>query len=441
MNLTLRSLRGPAGRRAVIAAGVACLLVSSLSAAEGSAGPARQPASRRPAGRPGGPAAASATGLRLLGQAARAARQTSYRGLQVVSWQTPADGDGWLGSGASRVTVDVWHRSGVGTLTRVAAPSPGTRSGVDDDPAGQPPDGVLGLTPALVGLLGAHYAVLYTGTGSADGRPARIVEALRENGSVAARFWLDRATRLPLRRELFDPQARMISDDDFVGLTLGSASGHRAVGGSPRSSPAGTAARPGADLRIATSLPGAESIPGLGVAPPAAGRRPAVSASPAVAVPPAFTGRPSFRPWAEQLGPAQLAALRAGGWTVPGRLPGGLMLFDASQAATATGEVVDLAYSDGLSVVSVFVQRGQLPAALPGWRETGLRGSRLYVRNPGEPDLTWSAGGFVYTVVAGAPAPTVIAVVNALPHQAPLGFWGRMKCGIRRVLSWLDPFR
>jgi sigma-E factor negative regulatory protein RseB len=122
-------------------------------------------------------------------------------------------------------------------------------------------------------------------------------------------------------------------------------------------------------------------------------------------------------------------------------LPGGLTLFEASQSATATGKVVDLAYSDGLSVVSVFVQRGQLPAALPGWRETDLSGNRLYVSNPGEPDLIWSAAGFVYTVVAAAPATTVAAVVNALPHQAQPGFWGRMKRGIRRLLSWVNPFR
>jgi sigma-E factor negative regulatory protein RseB len=149
----------------------------------------------------------------------------------------------------------------------------------------------------------------------------------------------------------------------------------------------------------------------------------------------------AFRPWPDQLGSAQLASLRASGWPVPGPMPGGLTLFDARQSATAAGRVVDFAYSDGLSVVSLFVQRGRLPAALPGWHQTDVRGNRLYVSNPGEPDLTWSAGGFVYTVVAGAPAPTVAAVVNALPHEAGLGFWGRMKHGLRRLWSWINPFR
>ena len=392
MNFTSRPRRGPAGRQAVIGAGLIVLLVASLAAVEGSMAHPRPLAQRWPAGPPVQPtvrpAAAApgrvsdravAAGMRLLQQAATAARQTSYQGVQVISWPAPAGRGGWPGTGASTVTVDIWHRRGVGTVTRVTGPAGGTWSDVTDGPAGQPADGMLGLTPALIGLLGTHYAVLPDGTGSACGRPARIVEVLRADGSVAARFWLDRTTALPLRRELFDASAQVISDDGFDRLTLGS--------------PAG-----------------------------------AVSRSAAV------------RPWADQLGPAQLAALRAGGWPVPRLLPGDLTLFDASQTATVTGHVVDLAYSDGLSVVSLFVQRGQLPAALPGWHETGLDGNRLYVKDPGEPDLTWSAGGYVFTVVAAAAAATVAAAVNALPHQAEPGFWGRMKRGVSRLLSWLNPF-
>jgi sigma-E factor negative regulatory protein RseB len=300
--------------------------------------------------------------MRMLDQAAGAARRTSYQGVQVLSWRSPG-GSGWLRSRASTVTVDVSHRGGAGT-------------------------GMLGLTPSLVGLLGAHYAVLCAGTGSAGGRPAMIVEALRGDGGVAARFWLDSSTKLPLRRELFDAQARLISDDGFHYLKLGT--------------PAGKPAR----------------------------QQPAAGAL-----------NVAVRPWADQLGPARLAALRAGGWPVPRLLPGDLTLFDASASATAGGNVVDLAYSDGLSVVSLFVQRGQLPAGLTGWRQTDLSGNRLYVKNPGEPDVTWSAGGFVFTMVAAAPAPTVAAAVNALPHQAPAGFWGRMKRGAARLASWLNPFR
>jgi len=350
------------------------LLVSSLSAAEGGAGQARHLVQRWPAGQGAKPAAvrvssrAIAAGMRLLDQAARAARRTSYQGMQVISWRSPGGSD-WLGSRAGTVTVDVWHRGGTGT-------------------------GMLGLTPVLIGQLGAHYAVLCAGTGSAGGRPAMIVQALRGDGSVAARFWLDSGTKLPLRRELFDAQAHLISDDGFRYLKLGSP-------------PAKGAASSFAPLRP----PGGSVL------------------------------NAAFRPWADQLGPAQLTALRAGGWPVPRLLPGDLTLFKASESASAAGHVVDLAYSDGLSVLSVFVQRGQLPAALPGWHQTDLNGNRLYVKDPGEPALTWSARGFVFTVVAAAPAPAVAAAVSALPHQAQPGFWGRMKRGMSRLLSWLNPFR
>ena len=384
--------------------------------------------------RPSG-CSALAAGIRLLHQAVQAARRVSYQGVQVISWRAPGGSGAWLGSGESRVTVDVWHRYGVGTLTRVAAPSR-TWSGLDHDQASQQPAGMLGLTPALIGLLCAHYTVRPDGMGSDDGRRARIVEAFRENGSLAARFWLDSATKLPLRRELFDPQARLISDDDFVGLALGARSARRAFAGSPPprrrvgtaapaagAVPAGppapaapphrlaphcrtahrghrrltcwpAAAPSGGDMRIALGIPAA-GLPRARRWPPASprpGQRPAIRPidDPAPADRPAA----AYRPWADQLGPSQLASLRAGGWPVPGPMAAGLTLFDASQSATATGRVVDLAYSDGLSVVSLFVQRGRLPAALPGWHETDVSGNPLYVSNPGEPDPHLVGRGF-----------------------------------------------
>jgi sigma-E factor negative regulatory protein RseB len=91
-------------------------------------------------------------------------------------------------------------------------------------------------------------------------------------------------------------------------------------------------------------------------------------------------------------------------------------------------------------VVSLFLQRGELPAVLSGWRQITLAGHRVYVRDPAQPDLTWSAGGYVFTVVADAPAPVVADVVNTLPHDTPSGLWGRMERGLKRLLSWLDLF-
>ena len=102
--------------------------------------------------------------------------------------------------------------------------------------------------------------------------------------------------------------------------------------------------------------------------------------------------------------------------------------------------MLDLGFSDGLSVVSVFEQRGNLPDKMAGWRKTKVSGHAVFVAEPDQRSLTWSGRGTVYTVVADAQAQTVDAVVGALPHDGPAGFWKRMKRGICRLASWANPF-
>lgn len=427
-------------RRVAIAAGVIALLTSGMSAAGHDVARAPRADQRRPlppAGRPAGiryaaltfgdagtpspgdmtaPAVAGgwalsgaggvalAAGMRLLDQAAIATRRTSYQGLQVISWLRPGGSGGWLGAGASAMKVAVWHPSGAGTLTRVTATATG-QSYLTDDPDGAAAGGGLGLTPARLSLLAAHYAIVYAGRGSANGRPASVVEALRPNGTLAARFWLDQATKLPLCREIFDAHAHLVSRDVLAGLTVGA----------PPGMPSITVGQPVSRLRESIATPATTG--------------------------PVIPGAAAVRPWADRLGTAQLTALRGAGWPVPSGRPGGLTMLGASESTTATGKVVDLGYSDGLADVSLFVQRGQFPAALTGWARTGLDGHPLFVRNPGEPDVAWSAGGFAFTVVADAPAPVVAGLVNALPHQGRPGFWSRIAHGIRRLMSWADPFR
>jgi sigma-E factor negative regulatory protein RseB len=115
-------------------------------------------------------------------------------------------------------------------------------------------------------------------------------------------------------------------------------------------------------------------------------------------------------------------------------------LFTGAQTATNAGTVLDLGYSDGLSVVSVFEQRGALAAKLTGWQKTTVDGHVIYVAEPDQRSLTWSTHGMVYTVMADAPTQTVDAVVGALPHDAPPGFWKRMSRGFTRLVSWVNPF-
>src|SRR5262249_24461055 len=179
-------------------------------------------------------------------------------------------------------------------------------------------------TAPLIQLLKSHYLVAYAGSGSADNRTAQVVEAWRADGSIAARFWLDDATKLPLEREVFDPTAHGIGPDGV----------------------------------IAVSFPTPGAAPLQAAAKSASAR---VSAGPR-------------RPGTDPFSPRQLLALRDGGWQVPAELPGGLSLFTGAKTQADTGAVLDLGYSDGLSMVSVFEQRGKLPATLPGWRKTKAGG-------------------------------------------------------------------
>ena len=320
----------------------------------------------------------SALAERLLVQAASAAVQTSYQGEEIVSR--------FGATGTTELVSDIWHVSGGQTVTRTLAT--GTQASAEPylsaDTDGQEPEGVLGVTTALVSLLETHYVVVYAGPGSTDNRPTQIVEALRDDGTVAARFWLDDATKLPLEREVFDSSAHLISEDVFFNVHFGNQA--------PASAPVGGPADP----------------PG---------------------------------PWASPLPARQLLALRAHGWMVPPGLPDGLSLFTGGQTQTSTGTVVDLGYSDGLSVVSLFEQRGILAPKLAGWQKITVGGHVIYAAEPDQRSLTWSSRGIVYTLLADAPTQTVDDVIGALPHDTPPGFWKRMTRGLARLASWVNPFR
>jgi len=92
-------------------------------------------------------------------------------------------------------------------------------------------------------------------------------------------------------------------------------------------------------------------------------------------------------------------------------------------------------------VVSLFVQRGELARAMPGWRRVTLDGRAVYSDDPEQRSLAWSADGFVFTLIADVPVTTVSQVVTTLPGTTRPGFWARMARGFRRLASWLNPLR
>ena len=316
-----------------------------------------------------GPATMSqhALGLRMLALAAQASQATSYQGTELTSEAA---------AGGNAITISrVWHHGG--GLTRTE-----TSTAVAD--VMRSPAGVFGVTGALVALLGKHYFAVYRGTGYAVGRPAAMVAVYRFDGSIAARFWLDRRTMVPLRREIFDASDQPVGEEAFVGVRFGALTGQ----------------------------------------PAAANAAEAAAAEPI---------------WVTAASPGTLLASLAGqGWQLPEALPGGLPLYAAASTGTGAGEVIDLEYSDGLSIVSLFVQRGTLAPDMAGWRSATLGGHQVYVSGR---SAAWTWGGVVCTMIADAPPRTVAQAVSGLPRKAPAGLLDRLRRGFDRLARLADPFR
>lgn len=350
--------------------GAALNPVAARSATNGPrSGPGTEPVVSAPAAR---------QGLRLMSAAVAACQAVTYHGVQFVAWSDAG--------GARSYVVRVWHRPGAPELAEddddadIDEPSGSDQPGAA--PGSDAPVGVLSVSPWMFRLLRANYSIEYAGPSTSSGRSAMIVVMRRRDGSLAARFWLDRKTSLPLRRELFDGHGLKVSEGAFIDLQIGGI---------------GTGLQPLARTQA----------------------------------------------WNAQPGVLAAARLRASGWTVPTSIAGNLALVSITRTATRTGAVVDASYSDGLSVVSVFMQRGDLPQALNGWRQSRIAGRQVWLTMPttlGERGVAWSAGGFVYTVIADAPSTVVTEVIGEFPHDSDGGLWQRVGRGLERIGSWFNPF-
>jgi sigma-E factor negative regulatory protein RseB len=324
-------------------------------------------------------ASQQAYAMRLLGLAAAAGQATSYQGVEVSSQSGV--------NGSVTVVSQVWHQHGGPTLIRTSG---GATPVVSYDTGDRSPAGVFGVTSAQVSLLGNHYVAAYRGAGTAGGRPARIVEVYRFDGSLAARFWLDTRTLVPLRREDFDTADKLVSDELFSQVRFGPLT-----------------------------------------APPTA----AVTEGPAPASSSASSPESA---WVAAGSPATVvASLAKRGVRLPGTLLAGLPLYAAAWSGTGTGQVADLEYSDGLSVISLFVQQGTLAASMAGWQPLKLDGYRVYVSGH---SVTWAGRGEVYTVIADAPPQTVAEAVSALPVGGQPGLADRLGRGFDRLAHLVDPF-
>ena len=312
-------------------------------------------------------------GLTLLEQAARAARELSYRGTQMVSF--------WSESGSSSALVDVAHVGGEGLLLRVT-PTPQDPGGaVYDDESGEVPQ-VVGFARGTLELLATNYDVAVQGSEEVAGRPAYVVVVHRPGSSPAARFWIDRATRLPLRREVLDGAGRTVRASAFIQLSVGDAQVSDVV------------------REDAATMPTANGVR------------------------------------------TDVETLRGEGWHLPGALPSGLRLVDVRVTTHDDAPTLHLTYSDGLSTVSVFEQKGVLDeASVEGWERADVGGDTAWVQDAFPRRVVWAGAGVVFTVVADCPRATLDDLVATLPHGNPgPGIVTRLGNGLARVGSWLNPF-
>ncbi|MDT0302308.1 sigma-E factor regulatory protein RseB domain-containing protein [Streptomonospora wellingtoniae] len=241
---------------------------------------------------------------------------------------------------------------------------------------------VVGETPplrkadgVLLDQLAANYRVTRAGAGRMCGRSATVLEARRADGTVAGRMWIDRSTGLPLRRETRDRSGALVHAAEFVEVR---------VDGDPE---------------------------------------------------PLAAQAERARPWSEDLSDGELADLRERGWHIPERPSWNLRLVRAWTKPAEGGRVVHLAYSDGLSVVSVFAQRGRLPGGSEG---TGEGAGKVVERDGAGGTGTgqqrmWDADGFVYTAMGRVPSGLLDAAADGFPDADPLLFWARVLRGFDHI--------
>jgi sigma-E factor negative regulatory protein RseB len=351
---------------------VAALVAIDVVRSSGSA-PELRPLRSTPAAEQTNDLPRSQRALRALARAARADSTLAYTGTQYVT--------AWRGSTTASYVVDLTHRPGEGTMVQLRSNRPGqSRDIFEADDSRDARADALAVTSVDSGpldLLSANF-----GLSIGPGTPSTVeVVATRANGVVAARFWMDKATGLLVRREVYDRRGALARVNAFVSFHVG---------------------------RV---------VPMLEVSP-----APAVSGT--------------------QLDQTELSRLRVAGWVVPELLPDGMVLIDAREATSAGLPVVHLSYSNGLSTLSLFVERGRLDSdELGAWQRQSMRGP-VYVREDGLSErVVWGGDGMVYTVVADAPESDIAAAVARLPHHvANRSTLDRVGHGLRRLGSWLDPF-
>ena len=309
----------------------------------------------------------SPSAISWLRKAAAAPDRASYHGTQIIT--------AWGPQGASSAMLDIVHAASQGSEISVvgSSSSPGAKAFVQR--AAHSDQSVDG---GPLALLQATYQLVYKCCTDTIGRAAVLVEAVRDDQTVAARFWIDQATGLLLQRQLFSTDGKtMVRATVFTELEIEAS---EFLGHLPPMTPSGV----------------------------------------------------------ESLGLGKVEGLRSQGWICAPSLPASLKLYDVHQD-TANGSL-QFSYSDGLFNVSLFEQRGALdPAAVAGFTTTQTPG--VYVRYGMPSYVVWSSGGIVYTLIGDLPADMLGQVVGSFPHDVPVKLTAiqRIGAGLAKIATWLTP--
>lgn len=317
--------------------------------------------------------------VQLLARSAKAAGAVAYSGRV-----TAEDGTG-------RMSTTLVHVPGRGTLTTVVSATLSQPVFAADGRSGSFADEGRQLD-----LLRINYRVLRQADLDATvaGRAAEAVVAVGADGATAARYWIDSATGLLLRKELVDATGAVRVRSGFDSLVLS----------------ADTAAVDRASAAQADD------------------------------------------PWGSELDAAGLRAARQAGCDCPDSLPGGLTLVETRRApagSVGATPVIHQLFSDGLVSASLFTLQGSLSDGdteglkARGFTFTDLDGLAAWVRGGRAPASTatvvWQCDDSVLTLVtddALAPMTVARSVLSALPPQVAAvddSFLGRVARGWHRV--------
>lgn len=236
-----------------------------------------------------------------------------------------------------------------------------------------------GLEGRPLGPLEAAYDLAIEGPQQVDGRKTMVIAA-RDGSQLRARFWIDVETGLLLRRALYADGLLV----RWSGYTSFDVTRHF-----------------------------------MSHVPPEVPTMPATTVATSVA-----------------------AALNDKGWTCPRWLNSTFRLSSLRQLDTDAG-AMHAEYTDGLSTVSVFEERGTLDTStLAGFQVRTVDGMTQYVREGLPTVAVWGSDGMVYTVVTDAPEQLSGALIARFPHDGaePVGgFTTRLGHGLSRMASAVAP--